>query len=170
MFGEAPQTRLKRFKSLLCDAYVVVKCFNKSNRGFGDPLAICIDETFVITQTCKTSNHGNSLCAFRRANKSIKRVVSFCHCRSPLCSLPFRAVTVLRKTISLKTRRLIPHEKKFLQEFFSKNAKKVLRGIRAKLSSLAQFLLTRLRRFAIMLIFHHIHPYLFYLLDVILYH
>ena len=84
--------------------------------------------------------------------------------------MPLKAVNVLRKTASLKTRRLIPHEKKFLQEFFSKNAKKVLRGIRAKLSSLAQILLIRQPRFAIMLIFHHIRLYLFCLLDVILYH
>lgn len=84
--------------------------------------------------------------------------------------MPLKAVDVLRKTASLKTRAVIPHEKKLLQEFFSKNAKKVLRGIRAKLSSLAHFLLTRLHRFAIMLLFHHIHPYLFYLLDEIQYH
>ena len=58
--------------------------------------------------------------------------------------MPLKAVNVLKETASLKTRRLIPHEKKFLQEFFSKNAKKVLREIHAKLSSLAQFLLTRL--------------------------
>ena len=43
---------------------------------------------------------------------------------NPLYSLPFQAVTVLRKTISLKTRRLIPHEKKLLQDFFSKKRKK----------------------------------------------
>lgn len=84
--------------------------------------------------------------------------------------MPLKAVDVLRKTISLKTRRLIPHEKKTLQEFFSKNAKKVLREIHAKLSSLAQFLLTRQPRFAIMLLFRRIHPYLFCLLDEIQYH
>ena len=84
--------------------------------------------------------------------------------------MPLKAVDVLRKTASLKTRGVIPHEKKTLQEFFSKNAKKVLRELHAKLSSLAHFLLIRQSRFAIMLLFRRIHPYLFYLLDEILYH
>ena len=84
--------------------------------------------------------------------------------------MPLKAVNVLRETASLKTRRLIPHEKIFLQEFFSKNAKKFCAESTQKFHALAQFLLTRLRRFAIMLLFHHIHPYLFYLLDEIQYH
>lgn len=74
-----PQT-LKRFKSLLCDAYVVVICFNEGDRRFGDSFTICIDETFVVAQTCKTSYNGTSLCAFRCANKSVKRVECSCHC------------------------------------------------------------------------------------------
>ena len=84
--------------------------------------------------------------------------------------MPLKAVNVLRKTASLKTRRVIPHEKKLLQEFFSKNAKKVLREIREKFHALAQILLTRLRRLATEKLFRRIHPYLSYLLDEILYH
>ena len=84
--------------------------------------------------------------------------------------MPLKAVDVLRKTASLKTRRLIPHEKKLLQEFFFKKRKKVLRGIRAKLSSLAQILLTRQPRFVKEKLFRRIHPYLFCLLDEIQYH
>lgn len=84
--------------------------------------------------------------------------------------MPFQAVNVLRETASLKTRRLIPHEKTFLQEFFSKNAKKVLRETPEKFHALAQILLIRQPRFAKEKLFHHIHPYLFYLLDVVQYH
>ena len=60
-------------------------------------------------------------------------------------------------------------KKTFARVFFKKR-KKSLRETRAKLSSLAHFLLTRLRRFAKGILFHHIRLYLFYLLDVILYH
>lgn len=84
--------------------------------------------------------------------------------------MPLKAVNVLRKTASLKTRRLIPHEKLFLQEFFSKNAKKVLREIPEKFHALAQILLTRQPRFAVGILFRRIHPYLFCLLGVILHH
>lgn len=84
--------------------------------------------------------------------------------------MPLKAVNILRETASLKTRRVIPHEKNFLQEFFSKNAKKVLRETPEKFHALAQILLIRLHRFAVVILFHHIHPYLFCLLDEILYH
>ena len=171
MFEDHPQTRLKRFDSLLCDTYVGLICFNQPNRRFNDTFTICVDESSVITQTCKTSHDGVSLCVFRCANETVKRVVNSCQCHNvcPLYSLPVWRLTS-RGNHSLKTRRLIPHEKNFLQEFFSKNAKKVLRGIHAKLSSLAHFLLTRQPRFAKEKLFHHIHPYLSYLLDEILYH
>ena len=85
VFGDHPQT-LKRFQSLLCNADAVVICFDKSNRGFGDSFTICIDETHIVAQTRKTSDDGASLCVFRCANKSVKRVECSCHDVCPLYS------------------------------------------------------------------------------------
>ena len=60
--------------------------------------------------------------------------------------------------------------KKLFARVFFKKRKKVLREIREKFHALAQILLTRLRRLVIVILFRRIHPYLFYLQDVIQYH
>ena len=146
-------------------------CFNERNRRFGNSFTICIDETSVIAQTCKTSYDGVSLCAFRCANETVKRVEGFCHCHGVILYIhAFKCGCRLEENRFPQDKQLIPHEKNFLQEFFSKNAKKVLRETRAKLSSLAQILLTRQPRSATEKLFRRIHPYLSYLLDVTQYH
>ena len=80
--------QLKRFQSLLCDADVVMICFNEGDRRFGDSFTIRVDKTSVVTQTCKTSYDGTSLCAFRCANETVKRVEGCfcCHSVYPLYS------------------------------------------------------------------------------------
>ena len=95
VFGDHPQTRLKRFKSLLCNADAVLICFNKAGGSFNDPFAIRVDETLVVAQTCKTSYDGISLCVFRCANETVKRVVSFCRCHDVVLYIhcPFRRLT-----------------------------------------------------------------------------
>ena len=77
---------------------------------------------------------------------------------------------VLKETAPSRQDGLYHTKKTFCKSFFSKNAKKVLREFHAKLSSLAHFLLTRLRRLVKEKLFHHTRLYLSYLLDEILYY
>ena len=124
VWGALPQTRLKRFHSILCDAYAVVIRLDKSNRGFNDTFAIRIDEALVVAQTCKTSDDGASLCVFRCANKSVKRVECFCcHSVYPLYSLPFQAVNVLGKPLPSRQDGLYHTKKTFCKSFFQKTQK-----------------------------------------------
>lgn len=123
VFGVHPQT-LKRFQSLLCDAYVGLIRFNHPNGSFNDPFTKGVDKTSVITQTCKTSYHGIPSCVFRCANETVKRVKScFCHGVCPLYSLPFQAVNVLRKPFPSRQGALYHTKKSFCKSFFQKTQK-----------------------------------------------
>lgn len=83
--------------------------------------------------------------------------------------MPLKAFDVLKEPFPQDKAAYTTRKNLFARVFFKKR-KKVLRGVHAKLSSLAHFLLIRLRRSVVVILFHHIRLYLFCLLDEILYY